>query len=167
MLRRLRVRSVLLAVAAVAAAAAAPGVASAQTETALSGVFTDTNTSATGPAGGLLSVTSFAAEGRTLVLNGTGHVSFCIPDVDPKNCLVSLGFSVTTTVTDVSGTCDAIVVTLDAIHTVAGGGRFVLDLTASPLVLTGGSEQFRCAIARRAASNEPLYTLAASLNRLL
>jgi hypothetical protein len=166
MLRLRRVGSALLAIATVAGAVA-PGVASAQTETALSGVFTDTNSSVTGPAGGALSVTSFAAEEQTLVVNGSANISFCIPNVDPKNCLASFSVPVMTTVTDVSGTCDAIAVTLGAIHTVVGGDRFVLDLTASPLILTGGSRQLRCAIARRAASNEPLFTLAASLNLLL
>jgi hypothetical protein len=134
---------------------------------ALIGVFTDTSSSVSGPAGGVLSVRSFAGEGKALVANASASISFCVPGVDPKNCLASFDVPVTTTVIDVSGNCDAIVVTLSAIHTVVGD-RFVLDLQmASPLILTGGSRQLRCAIARRAASPEPLFSLAASLNRLL
>jgi hypothetical protein len=155
----------VLALAAVAGAV--PGMASAQTEVALVGVFTDTSSSVTGPAGGVFSVTSFAGAGKPLVANGSVSTSFCVPGVDPKNCLASFDVPATTTVTEVSGDCDAIVVTLSAIHTVVGD-RFVLDLQmASPLILTGGSPQLRCAIARRAASREPLFSLAASLNRLL
>jgi hypothetical protein len=166
MRRLLRVAWAVLALAAVAAFA--PGVARAQTEVALTGVFTDTASSATGPAAGAFSLTNFAAEGHTLVANGSAAVGFCVPGVDPKNCLASFSVALTTTVTDVSGTCDAIVVTLGAIHIVVGGDRFVVDLEAeSPLVLTGGTRQFRCAIARRAMSTEPLFTLAASLNLLL
>jgi hypothetical protein len=163
--RLLRAGCAVLAVAAVAAVA--PTVALAQTETALTGVFTDTSSSVTGPAGGAFSLTSFAAEEQTLVANGSAGISFCVPGVDPKNCLASFSGPLTTTVTDVSGDCDGIVIILGAIHTVLGG-RFVVDLQAAdPLILTGGSRQFRCAIARHAASNAPLFSLAGSLNRLL
>jgi hypothetical protein len=166
MRRRLLLGCALLTLAA--AAGAAPGVASAQTEVALIGVFTDTSSSVTGPAGGVLSVTSFTAEGKALVANGSAQISFCVPGVDPENCLASFDVPATTTVTDVSGDCEAIVVTLDAIHIAVGGDRFVLDLQAAgPLVLSGGSQPLRCALARRAASAEPLFSLAASLNRVL
>lgn len=145
----------------------APAIARAQTEVALIGTFTDTDSSLSGPAGGAFSLTSFANQEQTLVATGSAHIGFCVPNVDPKNCLANITVTVTMPVTDVSGSCDGIIVTLGAIETVVVG-RFVFDLqVASPLVLTGGSTGLRCAIARRAASNEPLFTLAPSLNLLL
>ena len=69
-------------------------------------------------------------------------------------------------VTEISGTCDGIVLAFGPIHAVVGG-RFLLDLEASPLVLGGGRRILRCMIARRAASGAPLFTLAGSLTRLL
>ena len=166
MRRLLRTGSVVLALVALLAALA-PGIARAQTEVALVGTFTDTATSLTGPAGGAFSLASFGTQGKTLVASGDGEVSFCIPNVDPKNCLASFSVPLVLPATSVSGSCQAIVVTLGAIETVVGD-RFVLDLQASdPLVLNGGSRQLRCAIARRAALHAPLFTLVPSLNRLL
>jgi hypothetical protein len=45
--------------------------------------------------------------------------------------------------------------------------RFTVDLEATPLVLTGSTRERRCALARRAATTQPLPALAAALNALL
>jgi hypothetical protein len=162
-MRRLLVGCAVLVLLATGTVVA--GSASAQSEIALIGTFTGGTTTA--PAGGALTVTNFAAASRALVAAGAADVSFCLPDVDPKNCLATFDFPVTTRVTGVSGNCDAISVDLAAIHTVVGE-RFTLDLdVANPLVLTGGPRYLRCAIALLAKHHVPTFILARPLNRLL
>jgi hypothetical protein len=160
---------VILALLVVAAVTPASARAQPQ-QVALVGTFTDLQTNTTGVAGGRFTATRFARQASALVLLGTVDVSFCIPDVDPKNCLASFGFAFPATVTGVSGTCDAIVVELAPLETDIPGdatARFTVDLEATPLVLTGSTRERRCALARRAATTQPLPALAAALNALL
>jgi hypothetical protein len=151
----------------VALAALAPGLARAQpTAVGLIGTFLDTETSISGVAGGQFIPTGFDSEDHTLVLSGTGLVAFCVPNVDPKNCSAGFELSLTMPVIAIGATCDAVSVTLGPVEAIAGV-RFVLDLhSTDPVVLSGSSRQFRCALARRVGSNEPLFTLAGALNTL-
>ena len=147
-------------------AAVAPAVAGAQTETALAGVFTDTGSPATGSARGAFSLASFATQEDTLVASGPAQVSFCLPDVDPQNCLATFEFTLGLPVTEVAGDCDTISVTLGGTR-ITVGDRFVLDVEATtPLALTGGTRAERCRIARHAGSTKAKQ-LARALNRLL
>lgn len=167
LVRNLRTSIRCAVLALVAAAAIAPALAHADVGVGLVGTFTDTQTGATGNSAGALAVSSFSAEGDTLIGSGSDAFSFCIPDVEPKNCLASFGGPVTVTVTSVAGDCDAILVEVAPIRETVQDGRFVVDLaTFGPLVLDGGPQGLRCAVARRAASGAPLRTLAGPLTRL-
>jgi hypothetical protein len=160
-MRRLLVGCAVLVLVAVTGGSAAL----AQSQIALVGTFTDGGTIA--PAGGALTVTRFSAARRTVLASGSAEVSFCLPDVDPKNCLATFDFPVSTGVTHVSATCDEVTVDLAPIHTVVGD-RFTLDLAvANPLVLTGGLRYLRCTLAFLVKYHAPASLLARFLNPLL
>lgn len=148
------------------AGAVAPAAARADSGVGVQGEFYDLVTGTTGPVSGALYIADFSADGHTLVATGSAAISLCSPGVDPKNCGASYGFAVTTTVTAISGSCDAIVLEFGAIEGFVGD-RFDIDLHAvTPLVGAGDQRGLQCTIARQAQTSKPLFTFASSLDRL-
>jgi hypothetical protein len=104
----MRIAARLMAALALVASAAVVSIGTASASTSfligIGGSFT-TASGASGPVGGQFSIASFADQDGQLVAVGTVSYSFCMPGVDPKNCLVTLTQPLSLPVSTIASSC--------------------------------------------------------------
>jgi hypothetical protein len=127
---------------------------------------------ATGSVGGAFTLRSFGAEGSTLVATGDLLYSLCIPDVDPKNCLATIGQTVAIPVTAITASCSGVHLVIGPLTVVSPPSLegYVLDFDAATLDLspsTGAGSGLACALGHRASASGPSPALAPMLARFV
>jgi hypothetical protein len=163
---RLTLTAICTAIVLALGCAVAPAAARAESAVGIQGEFHDRVTGTSGPVSGALYLADFSADGRALVATGFAAIGLCVPGVDPKNCAASYDCAVATTVTAISGICDAIVLELDPIEGFVGARFDVVVQAVTPLVGNGDQRRPQCTIARQAQTSKPLFTFAPLLDRL-
>jgi hypothetical protein len=128
----------------------------------------------TGSVGDAFTLQEFSVQDGQLVAVGQLSFSLCILGVDPKNCLASVEQTIALPITDITGTCEQVQITLGSIDVLDPSlPDYTIHLSPSVFDFAAQPESPRqlqsllCAIVRRSTTRAPLHSMGPLLNQMI